>query len=127
MRSAGVSCNEFSVTPFPIESPDVLANYAPMSAVYYLTIYDSWGEEKLRRLTERGLCVEVLWKSDDKKISGTQIRSAMRAGRPWQHQVPDATAQYLINSGLLERICGLKPDDPEGQARYDEENIPSYP
>lgn len=63
MINAGVRKEEFDIVPFPINFPDKILNYVPLNAKYYITIYDEWGEEKLKILqNDLKLDVEVLWR-----------------------------------------------------------------
>ncbi len=57
----GVQREAFDIIPFPINRPDILLEYVPVDARYFMTIHDSWGEEKYQILTSLGLDVEVLW------------------------------------------------------------------
>ncbi len=108
MYAEGLSGSEFSIVPFPIESPDELFNYAPRDATYFTTVYDAWGDEKVARLLSLGLHVEVLWRSADKQISGTSIRAAIASGDSWRALVPAATADYLTRQGLLARVSEVE-------------------
>ena len=38
----GVKREEFEIVPFPISSPDILRQYAPSDAVYYMSICSAW-------------------------------------------------------------------------------------
>jgi nicotinamide mononucleotide adenylyltransferase len=98
-----------SIVPFPIETPSKLVNYAPTDGRYFLTIYDAWGEEKARRLEDLGLDVEVLWRTDDKGISGTDVRAAIRDGNPVDHLVPPATLAAVESFELRERLLATRP------------------
>ena len=60
---AGVKEEEFDIVPFPINFPEKIFNYVPLDAKFYMTIYDEWGEEKLKSLqNDLKLDVEVLWR-----------------------------------------------------------------
>jgi nicotinamide mononucleotide adenylyltransferase len=107
LREAGVARDEFSIVPFPIEQPERLANYTPRDATYYLTVNDAWGDEKVRRLHCLGLTVNVLWRTDEKAISGTRIRALMAGGGPWRDLVPPATAAFVDRNHLADRIARL--------------------
>ncbi|MCC8138345.1 MAG: adenylyltransferase/cytidyltransferase family protein [Clostridiales bacterium] len=48
MLENGISLQEFDIVPFPINYPDLLRNYVPMDARFYMTIYDQWGIRKKR-------------------------------------------------------------------------------
>ena len=56
--------------PFPHGLPERLFHYAPRDALYLLTIYDDWGEAKLRRFERLGLRTHVLWRRQEKLTSG---------------------------------------------------------
>lgn len=105
LREAGVPDAEFSIVPFPIEVPQRLENYAPRDARYFLTVNDAWGDEKVRRLAGLGLNVDVLWRDENKAISGTMIRALMTSGGDWHHLVPPATAEFIERHGLAQRVA----------------------
>lgn len=106
LMEAGVDRHAFSVIPFPINCPERLGGCAPRDAVYFLTIYDDWGREKLRRFRELGLTTEVMWErpESEKGISGKDVRAAIRDGRPWRHLVPPAVAALVDRWDLAERL-----------------------
>lgn len=103
---ASVPCGEFSVVPFPIEQPNRLVNYAPRDATYFLTVNDSWGEEKARRLRGLNLRVCVLWTDYEKRVSGSLIRDLIVKGGPWRDLVPPATASFVDRIKLADRMAG---------------------
>lgn len=105
LREAGVACDDLSVVPFPIEQPERLSNYAPRAAIYYLTVNDAWGDEKTRRLRSLGVAVHVLWRTEEKAISGTRIRALMASGGPWRDLVPPATAAFADRYHIADRIA----------------------
>lgn len=111
LPEAGVAKSAFTVTPFPICRPDMIALSAPREAVYYLTIYDDWGREKKARLEDLGLTTEVMWERspDQKGISGTDVRDAIRDGGDWKAMVPPAVAELVEEMDLQERFRGLSP------------------
>jgi len=92
---AGVGRDEFRIVPFPHSFPDRLRHYAPRDATYFLTVYDAWGDAKNERLRALGLRVEILWRREHKVTTGTEIRSLMRSGRPWEHLVDRAVARTV--------------------------------
>ncbi|WP_206795416.1 adenylyltransferase/cytidyltransferase family protein [Amycolatopsis sp. MtRt-6] len=92
---AGVPRSRFRIVPFPHSTPRLLRFYVPPDAVHLITIYDAWGEEKLRRLTAEGLRCEVLWRRRKKVTSGTEIRRRMAGGEDWQDLVPAGVAAVL--------------------------------
>lgn len=107
-KEARVSADAFSVIPFPISDTAKLEEHAPREAVYFLTIYDEWGREKLGRLQALGLQTEVMWEKslNEKGISGTNVRNAIRTGQPWEHLVPPAVASLAKEWGIQERLNG---------------------
>ncbi|MDO5531999.1 adenylyltransferase/cytidyltransferase family protein [Sutterella sp.] len=106
LLEAGVPLPEFRIVPFPIEEPEKIFNFAPRDAVYYMTIYDQWGREKLDRLRSLGLNVDVMWTRDpsQKPISGSLVRDSIIHNRPWRHMVPPSVHRYITENGLDKRI-----------------------
>ena len=109
MVEAGVPRDEFEIVPFPINYPELLFNYVPRDAKFYMTIYDEWSEEKQKTLQELGCEVEVMWKrsNDEKEISGTEVRACITAGEEWKHLVPPSVYEYVKANALEERITAL--------------------
>lgn len=105
MTEAGVDRSRFCIVPFPINFPARLRHYVPLDAEFYLTIYDAWGEKKLRTLLELGVRVEVMWRRDvsDRVTSGTQVRALIRAGGPWRPLVPSSVAR-LVDEGRVRML-----------------------
>lgn len=72
-----------------------------------MTIYDEWGEEKLKSLRDDlKLNVEVLWKVtlEEKGISASDIRKCIQEGKEWKQFVPNFVYDYIINNKLDKRI-----------------------
>lgn len=107
MKENGINCDEFTIVPFPIEFPERLKFYAPTDAMYFITIYDEWGEEKLRRLKQEGLQTTVLWKRADKGICATDVRRLIHKGGDWEHLVPNSVAEKIKSLGIDSRIKKL--------------------
>jgi nicotinamide-nucleotide adenylyltransferase len=97
LKAEGVSPDELSVVPFPINFPDLYIHYVPADATYFLTVYDEWGKKKLERFRALGLQVEVLWDRplSEKGISGNQVRLRMVDGRSWKDLVPESTSRLM--------------------------------
>jgi len=104
----GISLQQFDIVPFPINFPELLAKFAPENAIYYLTVFDDWGEEKVEilRSVYGRQNVDVLYRKsiEEKKITSTMIRQRIRDERPWEHMVPDAITKYLKDNNILQRI-----------------------
>jgi hypothetical protein len=107
-----VPATEFRIVPFPHSFPERLRYYVPDEAAFLLTIYDDWGEEKLRRFTALGRRCEVLWRRTDVVTSGTDIRARLLAGEPWEHLVPAATAE-VVRRVAPTRLGTRTPDDQD--------------
>ena len=108
MIENNVKESEFSIVPFPIEQPEMILNFAPKNAVYYMTIYDEWGIEKYKVLTQLGLKVEIMWQRSEaeKPISGSLIRKKILSGEEWENLVPSTVAEYIKTNNLQNRIQG---------------------
>ena len=78
----GLGLEEFSVVPFPINFPPLYRYYVPLDAVFYLTIYDQWGEKKQILFEDAGLQTEILWRCSlqHKGLSATEVRKKIAAG-----------------------------------------------
>lgn len=100
LREAGADLDRIRVVPFPINRPDLLVYYVPRSAVHLITIYDEWGEEKLRALRNQGLQVEVMWRRDRKVTTGREVRERLRRGQAVDDLVPPYVASFLRHSGV---------------------------
>jgi nicotinamide-nucleotide adenylyltransferase len=103
---AGLKEEDFSITPFPVNFPDLYRNYVPMDAVFFLTIFDDWGRRKLEYFRSQGLRTHVLWERgpESKGLSGAQVRRAMIRSEPWEHMVPESTAELSRAWNIPERL-----------------------
>lgn len=102
----GLKRTEFEITPFPVSRPEILLQYAPRDAVYYMNICGEWDEEKCRILTSLGLKVEVLRrkKEEERGITGTQLRQMIAREENWQQYVPKTAVSYITGHGIDQRI-----------------------
>ena len=105
----GVKREEFEIIPFPVDRPDVLTQYAPADAVYYMCICGEWDREKEKILSSLGLKTEILWErnAEEKGITGTELRALIAGDGSWRQYMPKAAAEYLTEHGLDERIKNL--------------------
>jgi len=106
LADAGIDLDRVRVVPFPHSFPERLRHYAPADARYFVTVYDDWGEAKIKRFQALGLAVEVLWRREDKPISGARVRAALAAGNGWRALVPPATVRVVEASGGDARFRG---------------------
>lgn len=107
LRDFGVKRKEFEIIPFPISQPDLLTQYAPQDATYYMSLCTPWDEEKYRILQSQGLKTEVLWRRnpEDMGISGTMVREMIRKNnKEWMQNVPRSVAEYIVEHGIDRRI-----------------------
>jgi nicotinamide mononucleotide adenylyltransferase len=108
LLEAGVRYEEFSVTPFPINLPELYHFYVPTDAVFYMTIYDDWGRKKLAMFRSLGLRVEVLWDKprEQKGLTGKEVRRRMAEDLPWEQLVPPAAERIMARLGVQGRVRG---------------------
>jgi cytidyltransferase-like protein len=89
----------FAIVPTDLDDPDRLGAFLPNrgQSKVFVTIYDAWGEEKLRRISDQGFEIEILWRRTmaERATSGSEIRDLMRRQQPWSHLVPAGVAQFL--------------------------------
>jgi hypothetical protein len=76
----------------------------PKEATCFFTVYDDWGEEKVRRIGSLGYNTEVLWKSEVKGLTSTFLRKCIKEGREWKDYVPKSTYYYVKKFGIEQRI-----------------------
>ena len=106
LLESGVSREEFDIVPFPVNCPELLFNYVPQKAKFYMTLYDQWSLEKKAMLEGLGCAVEVMWQRTDadRLTSGTEVRERIRSGQPWAHLVPPFVYQYMTQQGIDQRL-----------------------
>ncbi len=102
----GVRREEFDIIPFPISRPELLPQYIPKEAVYYMSICSEWDEEKKRLLDDLGLKTEVLWErtEEERGITGTRIRQLIAENGKWEQYVPKTVIEYVKKHGIAGRI-----------------------
>ncbi len=106
LLEAGVKRDEFDIVPFPINHPQLIRYYVPMDALFFATIYDDWGRDKVKVLQSLNVQVDVMWerKMSERITSGTEIRGLIAAGGNWEHLVPKAVAKIIKDRELDKRI-----------------------
>jgi len=109
LLAQGLDHRALSLVPLPINFPELYQYYVPRQAVFYLTIYDVWGERKLRMFESLGLQVEVLWRKPkaEKGLTSTLIRRKIAQDQPWEHLVSAGVSTLFVQMGLVERIRRL--------------------
>ena len=109
LRDFGVKRKEVEIIPIPISQPDLILQYAPKDATYYMSICTEWDEEKYRILGELGVNREVLWRRNPEEmgVTGKIIRELITEQKEWQQHVPRTVADYIVTHGLDRRIRDL--------------------
>jgi nicotinamide mononucleotide adenylyltransferase len=105
LRELGWPAGSFAIVPADISDVGRVNVFLPnpSDSTFLVTIYDAWGEEKVRRLTELQYSVEVLWRRSmtERLTSGTALRKLMRENGAWQSFVPPAVVECVERSGIL--------------------------
>lgn len=104
LLEAGLNREDFEIVPYPIERPEILYNYVPLSATSFFTIYDDWGYEKLHRLSELGYGTVVLFDTREKAMCSTEIRNKIFEENDWEHMVPPAVYKYIVENSLTDKV-----------------------
>lgn len=95
LLAEGLSPRDFAIVPFPIQDLGLIHHYVPEESVHFIRVYSRWEEEKVCRLREGGVIVEILDPGKEKGISGTEVRRLIRECLPWEHLVPHSTAKVI--------------------------------
>ena len=97
LSEEGLSAQEYSLVPFPVNRPELYRFYVPLDGTFFLTIYDDWGRRKKELFTSLGLQIEVLWEKppEEKGLLAGEIRKRMARGDPWEMMVPRAVAERM--------------------------------
>jgi cytidyltransferase-like protein len=104
---------DYAIVPLPINFPDLYQYYVPLTATFFLTIYDDWGERKLQMFQGLGLTTEVLWRRPlaEKGLTSTEVRRLLVADQPWTHLVPPGVAEMLEMFQIPRRLKELDKRD----------------
>lgn len=103
LEAAGVGRTRFDIVPFPIDDPNLLANYCPKVPVY-LRDRGAWTRKKLDLLESHGWPVELILDGKDLDISGTETRRRIEDGGDWKILVPDGTSAVISSINMSERM-----------------------
>ena len=104
------SLTEFSIVPFPINTPDLISYYVPMDAVFFLTIYDEWGRKKKTIFEQLGVNIHLLWEVplEEKGLRSKDIRELIFQDKKWDHLVPQSVAKSLKNWDIRTRLKEIR-------------------
>jgi len=110
LKGAGLRSDQFSVVPLPINHPNRYQYYVPLDAVFFLTIYDDWGKQKLHYFESLGICTHVLWKvsPEQKGISARDIRQRIMENTPWEYMVPPSVPGLIRQWEVPDRLRKIR-------------------
>lgn len=113
MLDCSIPREKFDIVPFPINVPEKLFNYVPKNGKYLMTLYDEWSQEKYEILTALGCDIEVMWerKNEQKITSGSEVRSKIVHGEPWEALVPKSVYQFIRSHEIDKRIIRLSEEE----------------
>jgi nicotinamide mononucleotide adenylyltransferase len=102
----GLTPQAFSIVPLPINFPERYRHYVPMDAVFFLSIYDQWGQRKLHYFRSLELRTHVLRKvrPEEKGLSASDIRRAMLRDEAWEQAVPPGIARLVKGWDIPARL-----------------------
>lgn len=106
----GLKQDEFVIVPFPINFPQLLKFYTPKNSTHYLTVFDEWGEQKVKYLKRHGLKTSVLFRKsiNDKKISSTMVRERLLSKNNWKELVPKSVHNFVDLYDLRQRLVKIR-------------------
>jgi nicotinamide-nucleotide adenylyltransferase len=109
LEDQGLVPSEYSIVPLPINLPQRYRYYVPMEAVFFLTIYDDWGERKRHYFKSLGLRTHILRKvgASEKGLSASDVRAAMCSNNDWIQWVPKPVADLLYQWKIPDRLKRL--------------------
>lgn len=94
-----------SIVPFPITRPDLWDHYSPQSVVHYVNVLEEWHRVKVRRFKANDR--EVVWKEDDRTVSGEGIRKRMAAEDEWESDLPEPIVAEIERIDGVDRVQSL--------------------
>ena len=102
----GLSLSEFSIVPLPINVPELIKYYVPLDAIFFLTIYDEWGQQKKKYFQDLGLKIHVLWEVplNKKGLSSSDIRETMIKNGKWEHLLPSSVVNLMDEWNIAQRL-----------------------
>ena len=109
VENFGIKKEDYEIVPFPITHPELILQYAPEDATYFMSIKDEWDEQKKQFLEHLGLKVEVLMnkKPEEAGISAAEIRKLMTEEKEWRQHVPIPVYEYIQKHEIDKRIRNL--------------------
>jgi hypothetical protein len=116
LRGAEIPPDEFAVIPFPIEHPEELPNYLPVTVPILTTVYDEWNREKVRILQRVGYEVIIMWEREEKVVTGSEVRKLLLSGSDeLAGLVPETVLSQLKEFDVAARLRALTESRPTGE------------
>lgn len=97
LAAAGIEVRRYDVIPFPLDDPASWSEILATGTRQLVRVFSDWEREKVRRFASAGFATVVLEGHAATRVSGSDIRAAMRAGRPWGHWVPAGARELLVS------------------------------
>jgi len=110
MLEQGLSLSEFSIVPLPINVPELIKYYVPLDGIFFLTIYDEWGQQKKKFFQALELKIHILWEVslEKKGLSSSDIRETMIKNGKWEQFLPPSVVKLMNEWNIAERLKELK-------------------
>ena len=114
LNDAAIDRARYEIVPFPLDAPGVWPDYIPLSTPQLVRVFSDWEHDKVTTLSNGGYAVVVLDGDPEGRISASDVRAAMAAGRPWQHWLPRGSAEALVclSGKNLQQRCARVDQDP---------------
>jgi nicotinamide-nucleotide adenylyltransferase len=92
----------------PIEQPEWLRTFVPLTWEVVLTLHEEWNVRKLNILEAAGYQVRIACKGIDKDVHARDIRQLLKAGDArWRDHVPAGAAGAIDRLGLASRFLSV--------------------
>jgi nicotinamide mononucleotide adenylyltransferase len=107
LTEARVPAARFDIVPFPLHHPEVWPHYVPLRAEQLVRVHSPWEAAKARDLEAAGYAVRTLVGDPRTRISGVEVRRALREDGAWQALVPGAVVP-LVERFVAERSLAAR-------------------
>jgi cytidyltransferase-like protein len=94
LRDEGVSEDRYTVTPFPVNVPELWKFYLPEHVVQHMPVFSEWEARKAQRFRDLGHEVIIL-DNLSKPPSATDVRERIVNRQDWKALVPPGVARVL--------------------------------
>lgn len=109
VENFGIKKEDYEIIPFPITHPELILQYAPKDATYFMSIKGEWDQQKKQILETLDLKVEVLMRKtpEEAGISASEIRKLITEEKEWKQYVPKPVYEYIQKQKIDKRIQEL--------------------